>query len=700
MRCLVSITDRRWVTVAALLLLVGCLAFADEPETAVPSVFDIPGITARRAQLQLAIQAAFQAKDYGQAEERCANATKLVPHEPSNYYNLACAQSLQGKRAEAMTSLRKAVELGFRDTEKLTQDKDLNDVRDEKGFKELVELAKHAKPVVSPWTYRVEPRAITDGEALVTESNTAWDVQNQVFRVLFNVDADLKAQLAKVSPVKDHGEAGELLRKWFAEGTAAGNVGDLYDNHDGDHSNLAFAQFPQLTRIEFDEAAKKRGLQTGLQHLFFYNAVTIGNSSTALTQGALWRSQPRLAYTNPRLVATLYNQYTNNHLYFYPEHRDYDAGHNGDGGYGDVYCANTPYLIISQGSSGSDRAFMDAVTCTLASFQPEVKSFLAKNGALMPTIQMLFRHSNQQVKSREDYLSGKAHPTVFDGNQINTLKMVRHAHEIEKESVPPIVHLRVTEEDTSAVGRDYFEFAEREKLFDTPAAIARVFRSTKYVYRMVVSAEASCDLNDHPLKFHWVVLRGDSQAITINPLNEEKSVVELLVPYHKRLAIEPGSDMHSNRVDIGAFVENDKHISAPGFITFYTLDNELRVYNEKKVIQSVEYKHAADGGNFADPLIAVGKSWRDEYKYDKEDRLIGWTRHRGDEKQEFTHDGALVLETDELGRASKAQKVRYVVKPNPPKLPTLEQTLSDATLDYEYVSPDDFVGKTRSESGQ
>src|SRR5262245_45312015 len=29
---------------------------------------------------------------------------------------------------------------------------------------------------------------------------------------------------------------GQLLKKWHGEGTAAGNVGDWYDNRDGEHS--------------------------------------------------------------------------------------------------------------------------------------------------------------------------------------------------------------------------------------------------------------------------------------------------------------------------------------------------------------------------------------------------------------------------------------------------------------------------------
>ena len=47
-----------------------------------------------------------------------------------------------------------------------------------------------------------------------------------------------------------------------------------------------------------------------------------------------------------------------NLLYVYPAHRDYDAKN------GDLFPANTPYLLVSRGSSGSDKPFLDAIALT------------------------------------------------------------------------------------------------------------------------------------------------------------------------------------------------------------------------------------------------------------------------------------------------------------------------------------------------
>jgi YD repeat-containing protein len=243
------------------------------------------------------------------------------------------------------------------------------------------------------------------------------------------------------------------------------------------------------------------------------------------------------------------------------------------------------------------------------------------------------------------------------------------------------------------VGRDYFDVGPRERLFDSPSVIARVVRSTKYARRLVVSADDSFDLNERPLSWHWVVLRGDSDAVQINLLNEKGSVAELMVPY--RRPVRPDSNLQSNRVDIGAFVHNGEYYSAPAFVTFFYLDNEIRVYGERKLIRSVTYTDPESGGNYVDPAIDLPKNWRDEYRYDEMHRLIGWTRYRGQQSQEFTADGALVIAKDSLGRAKQARTVRYVANGGRTKTPVLEQRPGEEILDYEYDSSDDRVGRVR-----
>jgi len=381
-------------------------------------------------------------------------------------------------------------------------------------------------------------------------------------------------------------EVGKLLLKWQAEGTAAGNTGDFYDNRDGEHSPLGLEPWPQLDKVQYTEDEFRRRVNWAAAHTILKH-VTFGNSSTSapVLNGG---SNPRHYYINPRGMPFLYEMYRANNVYIYPGHHDHHPGHNGKPQfYGDVYFTNSPYLFISQGSSGTDQPFMRAIPSMLAAFRPEVKKKLIETGLLMPTIQMLLRTTNKHLQDPKEYLTGKAHPTVFEGSWVNDLAMVQSAHAITADTIPPMVQLKVVEEDTPQPSRDFFEGTE--KLHDTPCVISRIVRGPNYVRRLVVSAEGSFDVNKKPLTFHWAVLRGDNQRITIKPLNDSASVVEIKVPYHDRYTIDSPVKIETNRVDIGAFVHNGASYSAPGFVTLYTLDNEARTYDKDGKLLEIGY---------------------------------------------------------------------------------------------------------------
>ena len=263
----------------------------------------------------------------------------------------------------------------------------------------------------------------------------------------------------------------------------------------------------------------------------------------------------------------------------------------------------------------------------MAAFRPEVKAQLVRTGTLMPAVQMIFRESNKMVEKSSDYLSGRAHPSVFDGSQLDVVRMVKMAHDMRAGTLPPMVQLEVVEEDRLRPGVDYFGGASGERYFDTPCAIARIARSTRYSRRLVVSAEKSCDLAGKPLTYHWAVLQGDAERIRIQRRNESGSVAELIVPYHKRRPVQPGSAMESNRVDIGVFVSNGTYYSAPAFVSFLFLDNQKRVYDDHQRIRVIDYADAEVGRNYVDPALEPKKDWRDEYQYDAAGQLTGWTRH-------------------------------------------------------------------------
>lgn len=61
--------------------------------------------------------------------------TQLLPNDPIVYYNLACSLSLVGRPIESLTKLKKAVVLGYDEFSFMSQDSDLDNVRELAEFK-------------------------------------------------------------------------------------------------------------------------------------------------------------------------------------------------------------------------------------------------------------------------------------------------------------------------------------------------------------------------------------------------------------------------------------------------------------------------------------------------------------------------------------------------------------------------------------
>jgi len=651
------------------------------------TVFSQPRIQQAIFLLRQQTTAAFANDNYTLAESLTQQCLELLPNDSASHYNLACAEARLGKNEAAVESLRRSIANGFRDPTHIANDDDLSSLKTGDNWQQLLELA--AVPFARPQPETVTTAAIIDGVALVATTNTVWNPAVNRFQVVVEKPSDAAL---KLSIAVGEDPIALLLNKWQAAGTAGGLANVLYDNHDRDHSNMNWKRFPQLSRIEYSEEARRENLDNGLQYQFQFSRTTFGNSSTAMVGNPFWRSQPRLAYANGAATAQLAFQYFRNHLYVYPEHKDYDPGHNGNGGFGDVFPVNTPFVLISQGSSYSDAPFLEAIAATLAAFHPNVMSKLESNGMVSPCLQMILRRCLKHVKTDSDYLAGMAHPVVFDGQSLDVLRMIKMAHKITPSDIPPIAIMEVVEESESIVGKDYFEFVARENLFTSAVAIARAFRTTAQTSTMTVSAIKSVDLNRRKLTWNWVVLQGDPEKIEIQPLNTQGSAATITIKHHQRRPIQPGSKIQSSRVDIGVFANNGTYYSPPAIISFYCPENERRDYDDRGRIRSIQYTDFAHGGDYADPMIATAKDWRDEYLNTETGTPNGWVRHRGDQQQTFTADGTVVTASDELGRPTATKTVRYVALPRPGKTPILQQLPGIETIEHAYDSPSDMVG--------
>ena len=230
---------------------------------------------------------------------------------------------------------------------------------------------------------------------------------------------------------------------------------------------------------------------------------------------------------------------------------------------------------------------------------------------------------------------------------------------MEEDVLPPFAQFKVVQEDLPVQGRDYFDFRPHQRLFDTPCAVARVYKTTAPTYSLTLDAQASRDSADKPLIYRWVILRGDESRIKIEKLEEKGSVVEITVPWHHRRPVHPGSPLESNRVDVGLFVGNGEHWSAPAIFSVYFPDNQKRVFDENGRLLSIDYNI----DNYVDPFLDNARNWSDQYRYDEKGKLLGWTRLRADEEdQQFSVDGELVLESAKDGTPVRSVPVRYVPK--------------------------------------
>lgn len=68
-----------------------------------------------------------------------ALAAEIRPANPQVFFNLARAQALASKRKEALDALKKAVEKGYANLEELKTNPDLETIRGDKTYKQLIE---------------------------------------------------------------------------------------------------------------------------------------------------------------------------------------------------------------------------------------------------------------------------------------------------------------------------------------------------------------------------------------------------------------------------------------------------------------------------------------------------------------------------------------------------------------------------------
>ena len=115
-------------------------AFAEEPGTTIVAVGGVPGKAYEVSgwEVWAPFRALYEAGDYAAVVDRARALVESEPRYAVPLYNLACCESLAGRTDDALEHLRQAIELqdGMRSYAK--EDSDLDPIREEPRFEELV----------------------------------------------------------------------------------------------------------------------------------------------------------------------------------------------------------------------------------------------------------------------------------------------------------------------------------------------------------------------------------------------------------------------------------------------------------------------------------------------------------------------------------------------------------------------------------
>ena len=115
-------------------------AFAEEPGTTIVALGGTPGKAYEPIgwELWAPLRHLYESGEYAEAADRGRRLSEAHPEYPGLLYNLACCESLAGRRADAIEHLRLAIDRSERIRSFAAGDSDFDPIRDDPAFKELV----------------------------------------------------------------------------------------------------------------------------------------------------------------------------------------------------------------------------------------------------------------------------------------------------------------------------------------------------------------------------------------------------------------------------------------------------------------------------------------------------------------------------------------------------------------------------------
>lgn len=494
---------------------------------AVLSIWDYPSRQPQHDRLRRQLVEAVRGGDNEAMIETCRKGVELLPDDPTWHYNLACSLAYLKRKDECLDELEKAIDLGFRDVDRIRKDSDLRQLSGNRRFDDLLEYARDmsGRPILMGPMATIAATGVFGRSVALGAQNFGWNFDYGCF--------EAKLQLVA--------------------GSAGGNVGDLYMNRDHLHSpngrqalDAFLADYPGLTCVTLDREGRERGMDLDVPNMLFPYPV-FGNCSRAMVSGPYWRSHPRsLMTTSLWRLKTMAKFYLSNQIWVFPSNADTPpVGTNGD-----VFASVAPYWLTTAGRSWSDQHYLRAALEASRSMDKAAKEEAVKRGLLAPTIQMLIRKSLVSVTNETDYLGPKAHPTALPPGGVDFARLRGGAAALKAGAIPPLAVVTVDADPPSA------KPTWPELTYATGFAWAFVLRAEDPVRTFTLTARGSDE-------YAFAVVHDDLGAASL----------ERLAPSRARVTVDRRRMSVTNRVDVAVFGKSAVSAwGAPSYVSFAVVD--------------------------------------------------------------------------------------------------------------------------------
>ena len=578
-----------------------------------------------------------EAEDYWSAFERVAHTGIALKTELEIwYYNLACALSRKGKIAEALTALEQSVAAGYRDRRHAEQDGNLENLRKEARYIELLDVMSVNDRLARP----KPPITVRNGRFMPTEATT--DCSTTKFDEYFVADLAITPDRCPLVFM------------------------DRNQPVEGSHANMD----PNLGLIQMDypvEMVKSRQDRGAANFAFrFANGqgwvptLAVSDVTGGTYPGSSIFGESVLADDRLRPLGRLCER---NVLQLYEAGIDYGV----DGL--DRYFANIPVAVNYVGGKKEQEFFVRAIVGAIRALPARVRDEAVAKGTLVDVVQKLLRMSQKNVKGTGDFLTGAAHPPAFFADNIDMDLLLERAARMAR-LPPPTPRPMVTDARPVVTdgGRNrpinelecsggYF-FVSTSNRGD-----ANAFRGLYQTLRFYVAASSAEEVKWNADEIVLRVLQGEAGKVRIKP-TEDGNAVGIEVDYHPVFEVVDahGRKIRTTRVDIGLFRKVGDDYSMPYIISIAFPPHDTRTYDGKGRLLVADYSRPqiAPTTNFVSSVFTHG-FWRDTYRYSDKGDFLGWTRDNPGKEGpgvEWTDAYVAVVERDEQGRPTRLVRPR------------------------------------------